>query len=272
MAAATPSDPAPAAIVVRDVWQSFDGEEDVLRGVDLEVPAGHITGLLGPSGAGKTTLLRLLAGLLVATRGELRVAGLDPVKQRAAAGRSVGCVIRNFASFRRQLTGRENLRFFAALLGMPPSRAESRCEQVLAEVGLTAVAGRTYQSYTDGMRQRLFLGRALLSGPSVLILDEPTSGLSPNERSAFYGFLVDHVREMGTSVLYATHDLNEAQFLCDDVALMHQGRVAAQGPYLEVRKEAAEIFRLEQASGHDPAYPGLVATSELTGRARRDRW
>lgn len=268
-----PERAAEPVIQMEDVWQSFGDGADALRGVTLAVGPGEILGLLGPAGAGKTTILRLLAGLLAATRGSVRVAGLDPIKDRADAGRKVGCVIRNSASFRTQLTGRENLRFFAELLGQRPGRARDRCDTVLAELGLTAVADRLYQSYSDGMRQRLFIGRALLSNPSVLILDEPTSGLAPTERSAFYGFLMDHVRERGTAVLYATHDLNEAQFLCDEVALLHEGQVVAQGRYLDVRKAAAEVFRLEQvAGGGEPAYPGRVAAKELTGRARRDRW
>ncbi len=267
------SDDTAPAVVVRNLRQSFADQGDVLRGVNLEVRPGTILGLLGPSGAGKTTLLRLLAGLLIPTSGQITLAGLNPVANPADAGRVVGCVIRNYGSFRRLLTGRENLQFFAELLGFSRAGAADRCEQVLSEVGLSAVAGRQYRSYTEGMRQRLFIGRALLCDPQVLILDEPTSGLSPNERSAFYGFLVDRVRETGTAVVYATHDLNEAQFLCDEVALLHKGQVVAQGGYLDVRKAAAEVFRLEQvAAGADPTYPGLVATRELTGRARRDRW
>jgi ABC-2 type transport system ATP-binding protein len=259
--------------VVRDVWHTYSDQTKVLRGVDLEVESGQILGLLGPSGAGKTTLLRLLSGLLIATRGEVSVAGINPAVDATEIGQRVGCVVRSYGSFRRLLTGEENLRFFAALLGLPSIRAADRCDEILAEVGLSAVARRPYHAYTDGMRQRLFIGRALLSDPSVLILDEPTSGLSPTERSSFYGFLGDRVRERGTTVVYATHDLNEAQFLCDGVALLHQGKIVAKGRYLDVRKAAAEVFRLTQAAdAADPTYPGLVATRELTGRARRDRW
>jgi ABC-2 type transport system ATP-binding protein len=259
------------AIQFLDVWQVFRDQGEVLRGVNLTVERGVILGLLGPSGAGKTTLLRLLAGLLEPTRGEVRVAGHQPAGN-AGHARDVGCVIRNFSSFRPRLTGRENLLFFTALFGMSANAGTRRCDDLLADTGLTAVADRRYSSYTDGMRQRLFMARALIPDPEVLVLDEPTGGLSPTERSDFYGFLVDHIRERGCTVLYATHDLNEAQFLCDEVALLDRGKIVAQGSYLGVRADAARVFARTQLAGAAPTYPGVVAARELAGRARRDRW
>lgn len=206
--------------------------------VNLEVQPGEVFGLLGPNGAGKTTLIKMLTTLLHPTSGHATVAGHDVVRDEAGVRDSVGLVTGDERSFYLRLTGRQNLAFFAALSGLSGSVASRRVDEVLDMMGLAAKADDMYYSYSTGMRQKLGVARAVLNDPRLLFLDEPTRGvdvIAINElKSAIRGRLADD----GRAVVLATHRMEEAEELCDRIAIMLHGRVEFCGTVAELRRRA----------------------------------
>ncbi|MEV5365882.1 ATP-binding cassette domain-containing protein [Streptomyces cellulosae] len=207
------------------------GAVHAVRGLDLAVARGTVCGLLGPNGAGKTTAVRLLTTLLRPDAGSARVAGLDLVREAAAVRRRIG-VTGQDTSIDGDLTGRENLRLFARL--HRTRDAAARADELLDRFGLTEVAGRPASTWSGGMRRRLDLAVSLVRRPEVLFLDEPTTGLDPAGR----GLIWEVVRELtgeGTTVLFTTQYLEEADRLADDIALVDRGRVAHTGSPAELK-------------------------------------
>lgn len=204
--------------------------DDVLRGVSLEVGRGEFFGLLGPNGAGKTTLFKILATLVLADEGVVRVGGLDPARDPEGVKARLTPVIADERSLYWRLTGRENLLLHAALYGLTGAEKLESVERLLAAVELTEAAGRMVGTYSSGMKQRLLIARALLSRPQVLLLDEPTRSLDPVGARRFRRFLRSElVDRQGCTVLLATHDADEAFELCDRLAVLDRGAVVAQG-------------------------------------------
>jgi ABC-2 type transport system ATP-binding protein len=202
---------------------------EALSAVSFAVAPGEVVCVMGPNGAGKSTLLRILAGLLAPTRGQAEVAGMDVA--RAAAQpvfrRRVALVLSEERSFHWTLSGRDNLRYFAALHGYAPRPARAKTDELLARVGIAAeAAGRSVSSYSRGMRQRLALARGLLGTPEVLLLDEPTLGLDPQGARDLRRLLRDEViKGGGRTALVASNDPGEARALADRVLLFEQGRL-----------------------------------------------
>ena len=222
---------------------------EALNGVSLQVGRGEAVGVLGPNGAGKTTLLEILASLLLPTSGDVRVCGHD-VRRRSARVRASTAYCSSVArSFYPRLTGGENLEFFAIMDDLPPRAARQRIQEALALVDLERAARTTFQCYSDGMKQRLALARALLTGAPVLLLDEPTRALDPQKRSEVQRFirrtLVD---ELGRTVLLVTHSLDEAKALCDRVVLLREGVVTSVAAPSEVSEADVGARHLPLAS------------------------
>ena len=195
-----------------------------LRAVDdlnLTVEEGEIFGLLGPNGAGKTTTIRMLTGQLRPTSGAARVAGFDIQQQTEALKSRIG-VVWEYQNLYERSTGRDNLRFYARLYGVNPSRVG----KVLALVGLEQRGRDTVRTYSNGMKQRLLIARALLHEPRVLFLDEPTRGLDPTVGREIRR-LIAGLAEQGVTVFLTTHYMEEADQLCRRVAFMNQGRIVA---------------------------------------------
>jgi ABC-2 type transport system ATP-binding protein len=214
--------------------------------VDLRIRPAEIFGLLGPNGAGKSTTVRMIATLLTPTAGTVRINGIDAVAQPTEARRRLGVVLGGERSVYWKLTGRDNLRYFGALHDIPRRQLPERIAQVLADVELTERADDYVERYSTGMRQRLAIARALLARPPVLLLDEPTSGLDP--QSALH--LRDHVRRLrakGHTALLTTHDMEEAEQLCDRIAIIDHGRIVAMGTMAELRRRigATRTARVE---------------------------
>lgn len=208
------------AIEVEKLTRDFNGLR-ALDKVSFSVEYGEIFGFLGPNGAGKTTTIRILTGQLRPTSGKARVVDCDVVAERQALKPQIGVVF-EFQNLYQRLSARDNLNFAAKLYGVP----KTRVDQVLAQVGLQERAGESIQKYSNGMKQRVLIARALLHQPRVLFLDEPTRGLDPHLARGIRSFVAD-LAHQGVTVFLTTHYMEEADQLCDRVAILDQGRVIA---------------------------------------------
>ncbi len=224
-----------AAISVRGLRKAY-GRHEVLRGVDLDVEPGSVTALLGANGAGKTTLVRILATLLRADGGTASVRGID-VAERPSAVREAISLTGQFAAVDEVLTGRENLVLVARLRHLPrPGRV---ADDLLERFGLAEAGSRRAGAYSGGMRRRLDIAMSLIGDPPVLFLDEPTTGLDPEARREVWD-VVERLAAGGTAVLLTTQYLDEAERLADRIAVLHEGRVLAEGTLAELEAQLPE--------------------------------
>jgi ABC-2 type transport system ATP-binding protein len=221
-------------IQVRDLVRRF-GNFTAVDHVSFTVSQGEIFGLLGPNGAGKTTTFRMLCGLLPATGGTLRVAGVDLRRARASARRRIGYVAQKFSLY-GQLSVVENLEFFASAYGLREPRKRERIEWALEEFGLASFARLASEQLPGGYKRRLAMAAALLHEPEILFLDEPTSGADPLARREFWRRITE-LAERGVSVIITTHFMEEAEY-CDRVVILVDGSVLAQGTPAQVRDRA----------------------------------
>jgi ABC-2 type transport system ATP-binding protein len=220
-----------AAIEVAGLRKSY-GDHAVLRGVDLRVPAGTVLALLGSNGAGKTTVVRILATLLRADGGTASVHGHDVAARPADVRESIS-LTGQFAAVDEVLTGRENLVLVGRLRHVPDPRGTA--ESLLTRFGLADAAGRRAGTYSGGMRRRLDIAMSLVGDPAVLVLDEPTTGLDPQSRIEVWR-TVRQLADRGTTVLLTTQYLDEAEQLADRIAILHGGRVIADGTLAELKR------------------------------------
>ncbi|MFQ5829303.1 MAG: ABC transporter ATP-binding protein [Candidatus Methylomirabilia bacterium] len=207
-----------------------------LREVELTVRRGEVLGLLGTNGAGKTTLLKILATLILPTAGRVTVEGHDVTRETNRVKAMIGLATSDERSFYWRLTGRQNLEFFAAFQGLSSRAARVRIEQLRHQLGLEAL-DRHFGVYSTGMRHRLAIARALLRQPQILLLDEPTRSLDPLAAAVLRRLIRDKlVAQIGCTVMLATHNLEEAEELCDRIAVLHEGRVVTCGTIEELRQ------------------------------------
>jgi ABC-2 type transport system ATP-binding protein len=236
------------AVEVKGLVHRF-GDAAAVDGLNLTVRAGEVVGLLGPNGAGKTTTLRVITTLLPVQEGRVTVLGLDVARSATDVRRRLGYVPQQL-SVEGALTGRQNVTWFARLYDVPRRERAGRVDEVLAAMDLQDAADRLAGSYSGGMIRRLELAQALVGRPALLILDEPTVGLDPIARDGVW----DRVRRMraehGTTVLLTTHYMEEADELCDTVALMHHGRLAATGSPAQLRAQLGPAATLEDVFRH----------------------
>jgi ABC-2 type transport system ATP-binding protein len=233
--------------------------------VSLSVNEGELFGLLGPNGAGKTTLVKMLSTLISPSEGQARIAGHDIVAKAEAVRQVIGLINAEERSFFWRLSGRENLRFFASLHNLFGSAADTRIDELLDLVGLTEYGDKRFMGYSTGMRQKLSVARGLLSLPPIIFMDEPTRSLDPVSalelRQFIRNVLVD---KMGRTVLLVTHRLEEAEALCDRVAIMNRARIISCGPVPVIKKQIVARqryhFRVRQLSS-----AGLAGLGSLPG-------
>ena len=223
-----------------------------LDGVDLSVPRGSVFGLLGPNGAGKTTLLKILAGLVHADAGVVRVNGVDVARHPRQAREHLMYVSVEERSLYWRLTATQNLRFYAPLYEIPAKQIRRRVGDILALVGLDDVADERVVKYSTGMKQRLAIARGLLSDPDILLLDEPTRSLDPMSARALWKFIKEElVGQHGKTVVIATHNMEEASQLCLRVAILHRGRVSACDTVAAVSDRLAGTGRCTITLAHE---------------------
>jgi ABC-2 type transport system ATP-binding protein len=217
------------AIEIAGLTKSYDDHE-VLKGIDLCIPSGTVCALLGSNGAGKTTLVRILSTLLTSDAGSARINGYDVATQPARVRESIS-LTGQFAAVDEVLTGRENLVLVAQLRRLRD--AGQVADNLLTRFGLTDAARRRVATYSGGMRRRLDIAMSLVGDPPVLFLDEPTTGLDPQSRLEVWRTVRD-LAGQGTSVLLTTQYLDEAEHLADRIAVLHEGRMIADGTLAEL--------------------------------------
>ncbi len=211
------------------------GEVHALRGIDLAVAPGEIYGVLGPNGSGKSTLVRIVATLLLPDAGEVRVFGHDVVRE-AKKVRELVHRVSTEAAFFKKLSPLENLLYGARLYGIPGRIAARRARELLLRLGLPRDRiGRPMEGLSRGQQQKVAIARALLHPPRLLLLDEPTTGLDPRSKREVQELVLELREREGTTVLLTTHDMDEADRICDRVAILDEGRIAAQGTPAELK-------------------------------------
>jgi ABC-2 type transport system ATP-binding protein len=244
-------------IATTDLARTFktrSGPVEAVRGVDLRVGAGEIFGFLGPNGAGKTTTLRMLATLITPTAGEATVAGADLRREPQEVRRRIGYVPQGGSTDPAE-TGRGELVIQGRLYGMSRGAAQARAAEVLRALDLEAAADRSTSTYSGGMKRRLDVGLGIVHRPAVLFLDEPTTGLDPQARARLWDE-VKALRELGTTVFLTTHYLDEADALCDRLAIIDHGRIVAEGTPDELKRQVAgDVLTL----GVDAPRPQVLA-------------
>ncbi|MFL6829380.1 MAG: ABC transporter ATP-binding protein [Sphingomicrobium sp.] len=227
---------AEPAIRIESLSKTYAGGKRALREVSFDVPRGQIFGLLGPNGAGKSTLINILAGLVVKTAGRVTIWGFDIDKHPRNSKRSIGVVPQEII-FDPFFTPRETLEIQAGLYGIP--RAERKSDELLAAMHLSDKADAYSRTLSGGMKRRLLVAKAMVHSPPIMVLDEPTAGVDVELRRQLW----DYVRELnaqGVTIVLTTHYLEEAEQLCDRIAIIHHGRVIANEPTRELLAKAQE--------------------------------
>lgn len=248
----------PMAVDGRNLTYRY-GQFTAVDDVTLQVRPGETLGLLGPNGAGKTTMVRMLTTLTPVQHGELRIFGMDARRQTTDIRSNIGYVPQQL-SIEPALTGRQNVQWFARLYGVPRNERADRVDQALIAMDLVDVADRLASSYSGGIMRRLEVAQALVNRPSLLVLDEPTVGLDPIARDGVWAQVQKMQARFGMTVLLTTHYMEEADALCDRVALMHRGQLRAVGTPDKLKAQVSkvspnatleDVFRHYAASGLD---------------------
>jgi len=217
--------------------------------ISVAIPYGEIFGLLGANGAGKTTLIKMLTTLLAPTSGDAQVGGFGIL---ASAARVRGCIgyVPQLLSADGALTGYENLRLSAKLYAVPRAEMRARIDEALEFMGLADSSDKLVKTYSGGMIRRLELAQAMLHRPAILFLDEPTIGLDPMARHSVWDRLRELRRDYGMTVLITTHDMEETEALCDELAILHAGRVAVVGKPAELRSGLGAGTSMDEVFAH----------------------
>jgi ABC-2 type transport system ATP-binding protein len=251
------------AVEVRDLVKTYtgrSGEVQAVKGVNLQVQPGEVFGFLGPNGAGKSTCVRMLTTLLTITSGTATVCGVDVTTDPDAVRRKIGVALQEAGLDPRQ-TGRELLVLQARLFGSTPEQAKARAQELLDLVDLVEAADRRIKGYSGGMKRRLDLASALVHEPEVLFLDEPTTGLDPASRLTVWEE-VRRINERGTTVFLTTQYLEEADQLCDRLAIIDGGKIVLEG----TPRDLKAALRERKALDHEPTLDEVFL--DATGRTR----
>jgi ABC-2 type transport system ATP-binding protein len=273
IANASPTAPGTPVIQAKDLRMAYppsrrgDPVKLAVDGVNFQVRAGEIFGFLGPNGAGKTTTVSLLTTLLTPSRGSAFIDGIDVTSDPSEIRRRIGLVFQ-VSTADGELTGRENLVFEAGLYGRSPTSVRAHVDALLAQMDLAAVADRLVKTYSGGMRRRLELAAGMVHEPRILFLDEPTLGLDPQGRAGFWKY-IHHLREsQGVTIFLTTHYLDEADQLCDRIAIIDNGRIIAAGTPLELKDrmggDTVEVVATPGAKDVTDLLRDLPGVRELT--------
>ena len=247
------------AVELHNLSKTYPGGKQAVQNVSLELEPGEVFGFLGPNGAGKTTTVKLLNGMLTPTEGICRVLGSDPALEPEKV-HAVSGVVTEHARMYENLTGLENLVFYAELYGISADEAARRSESLLKEMELEEAKDRKLAVWSTGMRQRLSLARALIHRPKILFLDEPTSGLDPESAQNVNRMIREMAENSGITVFLCTHQLRYAQEICTRYGLIEEGRLLAEGTLDELRSETFSRITLQIRAGSMPPEMGFRQT------------
>jgi ABC-2 type transport system ATP-binding protein len=242
-------------VIVENLYKTYKGTgEPSLKGLSFRFQRGCIAGLLGPNGAGKTTTISILCGLVKADGGKARLLDLlQDAAHREAIKRMIGIVPQQIALF-PQLTAAENLEYFGNLYGLKGKPLRDKVARYLEQFGLEKNAHKEIHKFSGGMKRRANIIAAILHDPELLILDEPTAGVDVQSRSMILQFLRDYNQQRKVSILYTSHLLEEAQTLCDEVAIIDQGKLVVQGKPLTLIQQHPQCRNLEDVFLHYTGY------------------
>ena len=248
----------------RRPWSPAPGPSvHAVRDVSFTVETGSIYGLIGANGSGKSTLIRALSTLLLPDGGDVRIFGYDVVADSMQVRRLINRVSAD-PSFFRQLSALENLLFFGRVYGVPPARIRTRSEEILDRLGLGRREQRAMvKELSRGQQQKVAVARAFLTSPVLMLLDEPTTGLDPRSKRDVQAFVREVQRDHEATIFLTTHDMDEAEALCDRIAFLVGGRIVAEGTPLELRRAVAGPRPVESIGMED-------VFMELTGRSVED--
>ncbi len=262
------------AITATDLEKVYSGTVHAVAGISFAVAPGEIFGFLGPNGAGKTTTVSMLTAGLVPTSGRAVVDGIDVHAHPVEVKRHIGLIFQE-ATSDGDLTGRENLELTGALFGVPRRELKGRIDGLLERMQLAEAADRLVKTYSGGMRRRLELAAGIVHSPRVLFLDEPTLGLDPQGRSGFWRYISELRREHGMTVFVTTHYLDEADELCDRLAIIDHGKIVASGSPKELKDRlGGDVVTVRPAqAGRDltailQAIPGVASVTAQDGSFR----
>lgn len=244
-------------IRIENLVKKYKGSyEPALDDISFDIRDGRIFGLLGPNGAGKTTTISILCGLIPKTSGKITINKRNPEKEFNEIKRSIGIVPQEIALY-PSLTAKENLKFIGSMYGLSGNKLEERIEECLVMMGLEDKAGRMIRTYSGGMKRRINLIAGILHKPKILFLDEPTVGVDVQSRN----LILEHIRKMnlnGTTIIYTSHYLEEAEQLCHDIAIIDNGSIILEGVLSSLLNSKPEFKDLESIF------------LQLTGRRLRD--
>ena len=253
------------AIEIEGLKKTYSGGKEALKGIDLTVPRGSVFGLLGPNGAGKSTLINILAGLVTKSAGKVTIWGWDqdvnPRQSRASIG-----VMPQELNLDPFFTPRGALEVQAGLYGVP--KAQRRSDEILDMIGLTDKAEAYARTLSGGMRRRLLLGKALVHRPHVLVLDEPTAGVDIELRQMLWANVRKLNRDEGMTIILTTHYLEEAEEMCDEIAIINHGAVVARDStrnLLGALDAKTMVIQPEGSVGTLPKVDGIGVTSREDG-------
>jgi ABC-2 type transport system ATP-binding protein len=258
-----------AAIDLQAVTRRF-GDLVAVDALSLEVEDGEIVGLLGHNGAGKTTLIRVINGLLTPQSGQVRVAGLDPFTHGHEVRRSTG-VLTEYPALDEFLSTRENLEVYSAINAIPRRQAAERIERLLHQLGLWDKRDEPARELSAGLKQRVAIARALVHDPKILLLDEPTTNMDPVAARSVRQLILGAVRDRGRTVLLSTHNLVEAEELCDRVGIVRNGRLLLIGTPTELRRRLGGIHGVRIATSPGMATQARAVVESLVANANGSR-
>ncbi|SRR5579875_16531 len=238
-----PKDGRPVEIQVMNLVKHF-GKNEAVKGVSFTIGKGEIFGLLGPNGAGKSTTINMMCGYLVPTSGDTLIAGVSVRQQPLKVKRMLGVVPQEIAIY-KDLTPLENLEFFGQIYGLPARERKERAAEVLHFVGLYDRRKDPVKDFSGGMQRRINMAVAMIHQPQFLLMDEPTVGVDPQSRENIFD-TIEKLRDQGTTILYTTHYMEEAERLCNHIAIMDDGKIIALGTLeelLALRDQTREVVR-----------------------------
>jgi ABC-2 type transport system ATP-binding protein len=256
-----PKEGRPADVQVLNLVKTFDKIEAV-KGVSFTISTGEIFGLLGPNGAGKSTTINMMCGYLEPTSGDTIIDGLSVTREPMNVKRIIGVVPQEIALY-KDLSSMENLAFFGEIYGLSRQERRTRAEEVLHFVGLYDRRKEPINNFSGGMQRRINMAIAMLHQPNFLLMDEPTAGVDPQSRENIFD-TIEQLRDQGTTILYTTHYMEEAERLCNHIAIMDEGRIIAMGTLEELLALRDQTREIERPRGLQELF------IQLTGKTLRD--